>query len=170
MAFNELYKRGLIKNIGICNARIETMKEYQEHLDYPIFASQCQYNLIAREPQRIELLKFCKDNNINFISWGPIQLPARELGIESLHKKGAYPLLDEIADKYGKTNAQIAVRWLTGQDNVNIIFKSTNSEHIKEILETTDFVLSDEDMQDLRDNFPRQEDEGFIGGTKTPLV
>lgn len=169
-AFNDLHRQGLIKNIGICNAKIETMKDYQNSLDAPIFASQCHYNLIAREPQRTGLLNFCKDNNIIFIAWSPIQLAAPFLGIEPLHKRGVYPLLDEIADKYGKKNAQIAVKWLTQQNNINIIFKSTNPEHMKEILDTENFLLTDEDMKILRDNFPRQEDVSFISIYKKPLA
>ena len=168
-AFNELKRQGLIKNIGICNAKVETMKNYQNNLDYPIFASQCHYNLIAREPQRTGLLEYCKENNINFIAWRPIQLPVPSMKIEPLYKREVYPILDKLADKYDKKNAQIAVRWLTQQENVNIIFKSTNPLHIQEIMDTKNFELSPEDFKNLTDNFPRQEDTGFISSGKKPL-
>lgn len=169
-AFNELVKRGLIKNIGVSNANVSTMKKYQGHLDYPIFASQCHYNLIAREPERVGLLDFCVENNINFVAWRPIQLPVPSLGIEPLYKREVYPLLDEIADKYGKKNVQIAIRWLIQQNNVNIIFKSTNPEHIKEVLEAQNFELSEEDMVLLTEKFPRQEDVGFISSGHRALI
>lgn len=169
-ALNDLQNAGLIKNIGISNAKKETMQEYQKYLKAPIFASQCHYNLIAREPQRTGLLDYCKKNQINFIAWRPIQLPVPSMGIEPLYKRGAYALLDEMADKYGKTNAQIAVRWLTAQENVNILFKSTNPAHITDILETENFTLSDKDMRLLTEKFPRQEDVGFISSGPKPLL
>lgn len=169
-AFNELHKRGLIKNVGISNAKVETMQKYQTHLNQPIFASQCQYNLIAREPERVGLLEFCRQHHIHFIAWSPIQLPAPALGIEPLYKRGVYPLLDEIAGKYGKKNAQIAIRWLIQQKNINIIFKSTNPEHIQEIIDTQNFSLSDDDMRNLSENFPRQESTSFINSHYRPMI
>lgn len=168
-AFNELYKRGLIKNIGISNATIETMQKYADALDYPIFAAQNHYNLIAREPQRNGVLEYCRDNNIHFVAYRPITARLPELGIDSFYVRGIYPILDKMADKYGKTNTQIAVRWLIQQDNINILFQSTKAEHIKEVLGANDFELSDEDMRDLTDNFPKQQDVSFNGAGFFPM-
>ena len=166
-AFNRLLQQGLIKNIGICNANVNTMKKYQSNLDCPIFASQCHYNLIVREPERSGLLDYCKQNNIHFIAWRPIQLPAPSLGIEPFYKREFYPLLDQMADKYGKSNAQIAIRWLTQQDNVNTIFKTSNPQHLSEIIESSNFKISSEDMRNLADNFPIQRNEGFVSSGET---
>ena len=168
-AFNKLHAEGLIKNFGTCNTKIETIEKYHRYLDAPFFASQNHFNLIAREPQKTGLVDYCRENNIHFIAWRPLQLDLPEKNIMSLTKQGFYPLLDEIADKYGKTNAQIATRWLTQQDNVNIVFKSGNPEHIMDIIATNDFVLSDEDWKNLSDNFPRQEEIGFDSRGPLPL-
>lgn len=168
-AFNKLYAEGLIKNFGICNAKIETIESYQKYLDKPFFASQNHYNLIAREPQKAGLVDYCRDKNIHFIAWRPIQTDLPERDIKSLATRGVYPLLDNMADKYGKTNAQIAVRWLMQQDNVNIIFKSSKPKHIQEIIDSLDFSLSKEDWKDLSDNFPRQELIGFDSRGPLPL-
>ena len=48
-----------------------------------------------------------------------------------MYKKGTYPLLDSIAEKYKVTNTQIVAKWLLQQENVYIIFKSNNCNHIK---------------------------------------
>ncbi|MDR1693655.1 MAG: aldo/keto reductase [Lactobacillaceae bacterium] len=168
-AFNRLRAEGLVKNFGICNAKIETIESYQRHLDAPFFASQNHFNLIAREPQKTKLVDYCLENKIHFIAWRPIQTDLPERNIKSLASRGAYPLLDEMADKYGKTNAQIAVRWLTRQENVSIIFKSGKPEHIREIIDAQDFKLLPEDWKSLSDNFPRQEAVGFDSRGPLPL-
>lgn len=169
-AFNRLLENNMIKHIGISNASVETMEEYKKHLAAPILAAQNHYNLIVRQSEVHGVLDYCKKNNIHYIAWRPIQLPVPSMGIESLAKRGVYPLLDEIADKYGKTNAQIAVRWLTLQENVGTIFKSKNPRHIEEIIETNDFEISAEDMKRLTDDFPRQESEAFISTGYVKLV
>jgi len=167
-ALNELLDKGLIRRVGICNATIDTIKKYQEYIRVPFFAMQNHYNLIVRESVTKGVIDYCRENNILFFAWRPIQLPAPGLGIESLAKVGAYPLLDKIAKKYGKTNAQIAVRWLTQQDGVHTLFKSSNPKHIDEVLETGDFELSEKDMTDLSKNFVPQKDCGF--GTKGDMM
>ena len=169
-AFNRLRAEGLIKNFGISNAKIETLENYQRHLDAPFFASQNSFSLISREAQKTNLVDYCRNKKIHFVAWRPMQLDLPERNIVSLAKRGAYPMLDKIADKYGKTNAQIAARWLTQQENVNIIFKSSKPEHIREILESSDFDLSPEDWKNLSDNFPLQEPIGFDSRGLLPLA
>lgn len=169
-AFNELKKQGMIRHVGISNATVETMEKYAKYLDAPIFASQCHYNLIVREPERKGVLEYCREKGIHFVAWRPIQLPSEKLGIHGLFERGAYPLLDELAGKYQITNAQLAVKWLLVQDNVNIIFKTGSIQHLREILDMQNFEVDPQDMQNLTDNFPRQEDEGFTTGGKAPLI
>lgn len=169
-AFNYLLKNRMIKEIGISNASVETMKAYANLLDKPFFAAQGHYNLIVRQPVKQGVLEYCDKNNINFVAWRPIQLPVPTLGIHALYERGIYPLLDQISDKYNKSNAQIAVRWLTQQNNVNTIFKTSNPQHLKEIMETANFEISKEDMDSLSKNFPLQKDIGFISSGPDPLV
>lgn len=169
-AFNGLLKRGMIKNVGISNATVETAEKFASFLDKPLFAVQCHYNLIVREPEIKGVLEYCSRKKIHFIAWRPVQLPSEKFGIRSLAERGAYPLLDRIADKYGMTNAQTAARWLTQQENVGIVFKTKNPEHLKEIVDAQNVTLSDEDMETLTRDFPRQEAEGFTTSGKAPLI
>jgi len=54
-----------------------------------------------------------------------------------------------LAEKYGKTPAQVALSWLISQENVHAIPKSTNKKHIDENLRTLDFEMKNEDLKVL---------------------
>lgn len=168
-ALNELLDKGLIRHVGICNATVETIKSYEKYLKVPFFAVQNHYNLIVRESIKKGVIDYCRKTNKVFIAWRPIQLPVQSLKIESLAKTGTYPLLDSIASNYNKTNAQIAIRWLTQQEGVSVLFKSTNQKHINEILETEKFQLNDQDFRILEKDFPLQKNCGFTSAGDLPL-
>lgn len=160
-AFNRLLEQKMIRGVGLSNVSTSTIREYNKFLAQPVCAVQNHYNLIVRQSALEGVIDFCRANGIVFIAWRPIQLPVPALGIASLAQKGAYPLLDEIAGKYGKSNAQIAVRWLTSQNGVGTIFKSRNSRHIEEIVQTGTFEISGEDMRRLTKDFPLQKADAF---------
>lgn len=158
-ALNFLLEKGIIKNVGLSNVNINTIKEYNKYLKKKVYAVQNQYNLICRESQKKGIIDYCYKNNIKFISWRPIRLSYPGV-IDPMYKEGTYPLLDSIAKKYNVTNTQIVAKWLLQQENVYIIFKSNNCKHIEEILNTKNFCLSDEDWNNLNENFPIMFDMG----------
>ena len=152
-ALNYLLKIGVVKNIGLSNVGIETIKKFNKLLNRKIYAVQNQYNLICRESQNKGVVNYCKKHGIKFICWRPLLLsyPGSK---DPLYEKGTYPLLDKIANKYNVLNIQIAAKWLLQQKNVYIIFKSSNKAHIREILDTLNFKLSRNDWSILNKNFP----------------
>lgn len=158
-ALNYLLAKGLIKNVGLSNVGIDTIQKYNKYLTKKIYAVQNQYNLICRESQKKGVIDYCRENNIKFICWRPILLSYPGVK-DPMYNKGTYPILDNIAKKYNVSNIQVVAKWLLQQDNVYIVFKSNNCEHIKEILETNKFCLSDDDWNELNDNFPVKFDVG----------
>ena len=158
-ALNYLLAKGLIKNVGLSNVGIETIQKYNKYLTKKIYAVQNQYNLICRESQKKGVIDYCRQNNIKFICWRPVLLSYPGVK-DPMYNKGTYPILDNIAKKYNVSNIQVVAKWLLQQDNVYIVLKSNNCEHIKEILETNKFCLSDDDWNELNDNFPVKFDVG----------
>jgi diketogulonate reductase-like aldo/keto reductase len=55
--------------------------------------------------------------------------------------------LQEIGGAYGKTPAQVALRWLIQQEKVAAIPKATSEDHLKSNFDVFDFELSDEEME-----------------------
>jgi diketogulonate reductase-like aldo/keto reductase len=96
-------------------------------------------NQIETHPfnQQMETQKFLQENNVQIESWGPFA--------EGKHNIFQNELLLSIAGKYGKTVAQMILRWLT-QRGVVVIPKSVRKERIVENFSIFDFELSPEDM------------------------
>ena len=168
-ALNKLLDMGFVRHIGLCNVGIDTIEKYSRLLNKPLYAVQNQYNLVCRESQRKGVIDYCRKKGIKFIAWRPIML-SYPGSPEPFYPIGTYRLLDEIAAKYNKTNIQIAVKWLLQQKGVSIVFKSSNKNHIDEILDVINFDLSDEDWKILDKKFPVQIDKGCTADTYFELL
>ncbi len=148
-AMDTLLEEGLIKNIGVSNFNITEFEEAQSYTKYKIVANQLHLNLKYREAERKGLLKYCQENDVMFIAWRPLQK-----GILLQHEGN---LVDELAAKYHKTPAQIAINWLISQDNVVTLSKTTKIEHLQENLGALDWKMEKEDIERLDKEYPDQE-------------
>lgn len=157
-AMDKLVKDGLVKYIGVSNFALPRLKEAQQLSENPIVTNQVHYNLIYREPERTGLLKYCQENDILLTAWRPVQK-----GI--LTEKGT-PIVDEICKKYQKTPAQIAINWLTSQQNVVTFSKMGSPKHIEENLGAIGWNMEKADIERLRKEFPNQQDVS----DRVPLV
>ena len=162
-------REGRIKTIGVCNFSAQSMIDLQKLLDAPIAVNQSHYSLVYREPARAALLDHCTKVGALFIAWRPLlwKLPGREDQPQgSAWDRGVYPLLDQISDRYGKSNVQVALGWLITQPNIGTLVKTTRLDHLRELLGCLDWALSPEDVAELTAHFPEQRD---ISGS-VPLV
>lgn len=158
-ALNYLFDIGLINHVGLSNVGIDTIKKYSRLLRNPVHTVQNQYNLVCRESQTKGVIDYCRENEIQFIEWRPLLL-SYPGATDPYYRTGTYKVLDDIAQKYQKTNTQIVAKWLLQQDGVSIVFKSSNKKHIDEILDVKNFTLSDTDWKILDKDFPVQKGYG----------
>ena len=136
-ALEELYQAGRIRAIGICNFLPDRL------LDLCYNAKILpQINQIERHPhyQRAEDLALMQELHVQPEAWAPFA--------EGLKGMFTEPILLEIAQKYGKTPAQIILRW-NGQQGVIVIPKSVHKERMEENLAIWDFALDDGDMAQI---------------------
>lgn len=147
-ALDKLVKDGVVKNIGVSNFKTSRLIEAQKYTQNKIVVNQVYYNLIVREPERDGLLKYCQENDVILEAYRPLDKGAM---VDS-----PAPILAEIAKKYNKTPAQVAINWLTSQDNVVTLSKSSNLNHLKENLGAIGWQMDSKDIEALRENFPNQ--------------
>ncbi len=136
-ALEELYQAGRIRAIGVCNFLPDRL------LDLCYNAKiRPQINQIERHPhyQRAEDLALMQELHVQPEVWAPFA--------EGLKGMFTEPVLLEIAQKYGKTPAQIILRWNV-QQGVIVIPKSVHKERMEENLAIWDFVLDDGDMAQI---------------------
>ena len=124
-AMEELYKEGRVRAIGVCNFYPERLTDLALHADViPFF-------------QQTKALENMKAYDVIPEAWGPFA--------EGRHGIFTNSILTEIGKKYGKSAAQVALRWNV-QRGVVVIPKSTHRERMEQNIDIWDFVLSDEDM------------------------
>ena len=133
-AMEELYKAGRIRAIGVSNFYPDRLMDFLVHNEVPPAVNQIETHPFH---QQTEAQAFLKENNVQIEAWGPFAEGKNNLfQNETLHA---------LAGKYGKSVAQVVLRWLT-QRGVVAIPKSVRRERMAENFNVFDFELSAEDM------------------------
>lgn len=131
------YKEGKVKAIGLSNFTVEQIKEILNICEIKPTILQNELHPYFQEKQ---LKEFLNKENIVIQSWYPLGHGDKTLLEE--------PTFTELAQKYGKSNAQIILRWHIQAGNV-VIPGSKNPEHIKANFDLFDFALTDAEMAEI---------------------
>lgn len=136
-AMEELYEEGKIKAIGVCN--FETDRLVDLILNNKIVPA---INQIELHPfhQQTSLREVMKKYEICPMAWAPFA--------EGMHHIFTNEILQKIGKKYGKTPAQVILRWLL-QEQIIAIPKSVHEERIQENFNVEDFILEKEDVAEI---------------------
>lgn len=131
-ALVQLYKEGRVRAIGVSNFQIHHLQDIMDHFDEIPTVNQVELHpLLSQE----ELRSFCNQHQIKVEAWSPL---ARGRIFD-------HPTLKSLGEKYGKSPAQIILRWHL-QNDVIVIPKSVHPERLKENADIFDFELTSEDM------------------------
>ena len=133
-AMEELYEEGKIRAIGVCNFYPERLTDLCLNAKIKPMVNRVELHPFFAQSDALETMK---EFEIVPEAWGPMA--------EGKHGIFTHPVLTEIGAKYGKTAAQVALRWNV-QRGVVIIPKSVHKERMEENLNIWDFRLNDEDM------------------------
>lgn len=133
-AMEELYEAGKIRAIGVCNFYPDRLTDLCLNARIAPMVNQVELHPFFAQTRVVENMKSL---HVQPEAWGPMA--------EGKHDIFTHPILTELGRKYGKTAAQVALRW-NAQRGVVIIPKSTHKERMEENFNIWDFALSDEDM------------------------
>lgn len=133
----ELQSEGLIRAIGTSNFTKEKLEELLGSAEIIPQVNQMEIHPFYSERDYTEWLR---EKGIQPEAWGPL--------CEGLKGIFTNPVLSQIGEHYGKSAAQVALRWSLQQGNV-IIPQGKQEDHCRENLEVCDFELSEEDMEQI---------------------
>ena len=133
-AMEELYRKGKVRAIGVCNFLPNRLEDLILSHDIVPAVNQIELHPFS---QRKELRELMRRNQIVPMAWAPFA--------EGLNGIFTRDDLSAIGKKHGKTPAQVVLRWLI-QSGAIAIPKSVHAERLHENLSVTDFALDDEDM------------------------
>lgn len=134
-ALEHLYADGQVKAIGVSNFQIHHLEDLLKDADIKPAVNQIEYHPHLTQEA---LLAFCREQNIQAEAWSPL------MAGEAMNQ----PALQQIAQKYNKSVAQVILRWDL-QNGVVTIPKSTNAARIAENAQLFDFELTAEDMEKI---------------------
>lgn len=136
-ALENLYQQGLVKAIGVSNYMLPHLEEIMAKGETAPTINQIElspYNLLRRKTE----IEFCRKNKIQIQAYCPL----------TRGDKLADPFLIEKAQTYGKTSAQLLIKWSLQKGFIPLP-KSTQPERISENADLYDFTISREDMTEL---------------------
>ncbi len=148
-AMEQAYRTGKVRAIGVSNFQKARFFDFAHYVDIKPMVNQLQCNALIQQRDIEPLLH---DFGTRMMAWGPLG----GQGVEGVVKS---ELLTGIGQHYGKTAAQVALRWLT-QRGIVAIPKSTHRERMEQNLDIFDFTLTADEMHQIE--ALNQHDQGTI--------
>ncbi len=133
----KVYKEGLTKAIGVANFYPAILTNLCENVEVIPAVNQVELHPFFVQEEAIENMKAY---GVVPQAWGPLA--------EGKHGIFTDPVLTEIGNKYGKTAAQIALKW-NAQRGVSFIPKSVHVERMEQNIDIWDFTLTDDEMKKI---------------------
>jgi D-xylose reductase len=165
-ALETVVDQGIARSIGVSNFQAQSLYDIQTYARHPISALQIEHHPYLVQPDLVALAAELNITVTAYSSFGP-QSFIELAGIFSARAKDTPLLLESaaikaIADRHGKTPAQVLLRWAT-QRGVAVIPKSNNPGRLAQNLDVTGFDLAKEEIEQISglDRGLRFNDPGF---------
>ena len=136
-AMEEAYKAGKLRAIGVCNCYPHVLADICETVSVKPAVNQVELHPFFQQENALALMR---EYGVHPEAWGPFA--------EGSHGIFTHPVLTAIGQKYGKSAAQVALRWNV-QRGVTVIPKSVHKERMEQNINIWDFTLSGEDMAEI---------------------
>lgn len=148
-AMEKAYRNGKVRAIGVSNFQAGRFFDFAHYADIKPMINQLQCNVLA---QQNDIQTVLQETDTKTMAWGP-------LGGQGVDGIVQSELLAAIGQKYNKSAAQVALRWLI-QRGIVAIPKSSHIERMQQNFDVFDFELTPNDMLQIGDM--NQSDNGFI--------
>lgn len=145
-AMEKLVTDGKVRYVGISNFSLKQLKAANRMFRDGITSIQIEYNLFDRTVEK-DILPYCEQEKISVIAYSPLDQGRVLSGSDKIR------VMQELAEKYNKTVAQVVLRWLVSKPPVVAIPKATGTNHIKENASATDFNLAEHDIELISQTF-----------------
>ena len=156
-AMEQAYKAGKVRAIGVSNFQAARFFDFAHYVDIKPMVNQLQCNVMIQQNGIEPILD---ETDTKMMAWGPLG----GQGIDGIVKSD---VLSNIGAKYGKTAAQVALRWLT-QRGIVAIPKSSHKERMAQNFNIFDFRLTQEDLEQIAGM--NQHDTGTVNFHDTQFV
>jgi diketogulonate reductase-like aldo/keto reductase len=137
-AMEKAYRAGKVRAIGVSNFQAGRFFDFAHYVELKPMVNQLQCNTLV---QQTGIRPILSETGTKMMAWGPLG----GQGVDGIVKSD---VLAGIGKKYGKTAAQVALRWLT-QHSIVAIPKSTHKERMVQNIDIFDFTLTDDDMAQI---------------------
>lgn len=156
-AMEKAYKAGKVRAIGVSNFQSARFFDFAHYVDVKPMINQLQCNALIQQHGIEPLLN---EFDTRMMAWGPLG----GQGVDGIVKNET---LAEIGNRYGKSAAQVALRWLT-QRGIVAIPKSGHKERMEQNFNIFDFTLTHEEMEQIATL--NQHDTGTINFSDVQFV
>jgi D-xylose reductase len=143
-ALEELVRAGLVRNIGVCNFGVSLLRDLLAYAEIPPAVLQVESHPYLTHER---LLRFCQQEEIAFTAFSPLGAASYfSLGMAAEDEAVLQqPQVREIATRYNKSPAQVALRWGV-QRGTAVIPKTSRPERLRENIAIFDFELTPDEM------------------------
>ena len=156
-AMEKAYKQGKVRAIGVSNFQAARFFDFAHYVDVKPMVNQLQCNVLI---QQKDIEPVLDEFGTRMMAWGPLG----GQGVDGIVKN---KVLADIGKSYGKSAAQVALRWLT-QRGIVAIPKSSHKERMAQNFDIFDFSLSADEMALIANM--NQHDTGTVNFNDVPFV
>ena len=134
-AMERLHDRGLVRNVGVSNFSAYQLSAAQHVSDVPIAVNQIEFHPWFQRP---DLVEYCRETDVAVEAAAPL---ARTEVLDD-------DTVQELADKYNRTPAQVVLKWAV-ENGIVVIPKSSSPDHVRENIDLFEWDLDEADRHRL---------------------
>lgn len=135
-ALEDVKERGLARHVGVANFTTRLLGEALDRLKVPLVTNQVEYHPFLSQDT---LLRYQRAEDVALTAYCPV----------ARGKVFSNPVLTRIGRRYGKNEAQVALRWLIQQEGVIAIPRTSKPENARLNYQIFDFALEEQEMRDI---------------------